>query len=152
MTARPLTGFHVLLWLFGFFGLMIVANAFFVYYAVSSHRGEDVPRSYRQGMEYNQVLADRSTQAAINWSAKLDRDADDNVRLTVLNSQGYPVSDLQFEAKIRHPADRNRDQAVTIKVTGDSYAIDFPDVSGRWTLQAHTLEGTPFTFEADLWL
>ncbi|MEL6686417.1 MAG: FixH family protein [Pseudomonadota bacterium] len=152
VSTKRLTGFGVLMWLCGLFGVMFIVNGIFVYHAVSTHRGEDVPRSYRQGMEYNEVLAQRSTQAAINWSATLDRSDDDAVRLTVLNSQGFPVSDLQFEAKIRHPADRNKDQVIAIQSSGDGYAVDLPDVTGRWTLQANTKDGTPFFFEADLWL
>ena len=46
-----LTGWHVLWIMLGFFGLMFTVNGIFLYHAITSFPGEDVKKSYLQGLE-----------------------------------------------------------------------------------------------------
>ena len=62
MTARTwfangIQGRHVLAGLAGFFGLMLLANAVFVYFAVATFSGGDTSKPYQKGLHYNQTIA-----------------------------------------------------------------------------------------------
>ena len=55
-----LKGWHVLLILMAFFGVMFSVNGVFLYHAITSFPGEDVKKSYVQGLNYNDTLAVRA--------------------------------------------------------------------------------------------
>ena len=62
-TGKPLTGRGVLIWLAGFFGVMIVANGIFLYFAITTFSGLDDASSYRAGRNYSGELAAAAAQA-----------------------------------------------------------------------------------------
>ena len=64
-----LTGRGVLIWLIGFFGVIIAMNAYFVTVSSRTFRGEDEQKPYLQGVEYNQTLARHAEQSALRWTA-----------------------------------------------------------------------------------
>jgi len=43
-------------------------NALFITKAVSSFTGEDVKKSYLQGLDYNTTIQTRSAQATLGWN------------------------------------------------------------------------------------
>ncbi len=65
-----ITGWHVLAGMILFFSTIIAVNAVFISLAVQSFPGEDQRRSYVQGLEYNDVIAQRRAQAALGWTAR----------------------------------------------------------------------------------
>ena len=66
---NPVRGWHVLVLIVLFFSVTIGVNATFITLAMRTHPGEDVPRSYYQGLNYNETLARRHEQAELGWSA-----------------------------------------------------------------------------------
>ena len=69
---NPLKGWHVLVMILIFFGITIGVNATFITMALRTHPGEDVPRSYMQGLEYNETLENRRIQSELGWTARFN--------------------------------------------------------------------------------
>lgn len=118
---RELTGRHVLFILLAFFGVMIAVNAYFTVVAVSSFRGEDVPRSYRQGLEYNQTLEARAAQAKLGWTVttnRVEKDGGHWLLVQVQNKDGNPVFAADLTATLRHRTDTALDQSLHLTPDG----------------------------------
>ncbi len=54
LTPRPFTGRHLLYWLLGFFGVMMVANAIFIWLALNTFTGVISKTAYQESITYNQ--------------------------------------------------------------------------------------------------
>src|SRR5215471_336287 len=108
---KPLTGRGVLVWLAGFFAIIIATNAVFITEAVKTFRGEDEQKPYLQGVEYNQTLAHRAEQKRLGWHATIDaqRSPDGKVEILVMLSHpdGSPETGARLDGELRHPADEN---------------------------------------------
>lgn len=142
---NPLRGWHVLIMILMFFGVTIGVNATFVTLALSSHPGEDVPRSYVQGLNYNDTLDRRSAQEALGWSARVNL-ADGGLVLAIDDADGDPVAGLELSGQMIHPADTGSDCDL-------AFAEARPGIyrsqlvcgsSGDWRLRVHTVDGPPF--------
>lgn len=160
-SERSLTGKHVLLMLVGFFLVIIVVNIVFIFYAIDSFRGEDVKKSYRQGLNYNATLQMREAQAASGWTA--DVNVQDITRTTaeatagqqqvivkVSDAEGQIVKGLVMEGRLRHPVDTAKDIPLTF-MPGNLNRANMPKLNGRWTLEAEAAhDGEVFRLRRDL--
>jgi len=152
-TGKELTGRHVLYILLAFFGVMLAVNIYFTVMAVSSFRGEDVPRSYRQGLEYNQTIAARQTQSQLGWTAGVNH-IDGRIIVEIRDIDGDVIRGLELDAKLRHPTDTSQDRPIifTRDLSG-RFTAELPVTQGKWLLKAVTQSGdNPFKFEYELWL
>jgi nitrogen fixation protein FixH len=154
---KQLTGRHVLFMLLAFFGVMIVVNAYFTFVAVKSFRGEDVPRSYRQGLEYNQTLAARAEQERSGWTAGVNTIKADATPLKIIlefkDKDNRPLPGLAIYAKLRHPVDTGLDQMLSFTDIGNGRYIANPNpLTGHWTLEDDAQQGD-FVFKVrhELW-
>jgi nitrogen fixation protein FixH len=152
-----LRGYHVLLLLLTFFGAVIAVDVGFAVIAVRSFPGEDVRRSYLQGLNYNDTLADRRAQAALGWraTAVLSGAPGEALLLVGLSDKdGAPLSSPTVTGDLRRPADARFDRALTFTRQGDGrYAARVGALeSGRWHLRARAADaaGGALDFEADL--
>lgn len=157
--SGTLTGRGVLLWLAGFFGIIIAVNVWFIVAAVRTFSGEDEQKPYLQGVEYNQTLARRAAQRALNWQATVTsaRVNGKTVRVTISLRQadGTPVSRLSLQGELRHPSDEGRDRPVALKeVVPGQYVATVTGVStGAWDIVADTgPRQPPFEMTRRLWL
>lgn len=149
---KEIKGRHVLIALIVFFGVIIAVDTVFVTTALRTFRGEDEPRSYVQGLNYNDVLERRAAQAELGWTATSAVTVQ-GVEVRVRDDAGNPVSGLVMDARLRHPADSTLDLPLTLAETGSGlYAQAFDVPRGRWTLVVSTPEGPPFELEQDIWL
>lgn len=153
-----LTGRGVLLWLGGFFAVVMAINAVFITLSVKTFRGEDEQLPYLQGIAYNHTLALRAAQKALDWHAEISasRLTPAMVRIAVVlrRPDGRPLDGLKLEGELRHPADENRDIALAFKsVGGGLYQADAP-AGGRGVRDVivHADDGTPFEAQRRLWL
>ncbi|WP_417486992.1 FixH family protein [Maricaulis sp.] len=142
---NPLRGWHVLILILLFFGVTIGVNATFVTLALSSHPGEDVPRSYVQGLNYNETLDRRDAQAALGWSARVNLVEGDLV-LAIDDADGVPVTGLDLAARLIHPADTGADCDLDFaEARPGVYRSTLPcGDAGDWRLRVHTVDGPPF--------
>ncbi len=159
--ARPekeLTGRHVLFILLGFFGVMIAVNAYFTIVAVKTFRGEDVPQSYRQGLEYNQTIAARLDQKNTGWTARMNiatqGGGSRRLILQIEDKTAQGIGGALISAVLRHPVDSAKDKVVAFKDTGAGrYSADLGNISGQWTLNATVnRDGVSFKVTQDLWV
>ena len=153
---RELTGRHVLLMLVAFFGITIAVNAIFITKAVESFTGEDVKRSYRQGLEYNQTIESREKQAELGWQVKtnLVEESGDTPRfiIRVTDRNDIPVRGLSIDGILKRPTDLAKDETIMFTERGDGkYDADLTLDKGQWILKATATQGEQaFRFEDSL--
>lgn len=150
---KRVTGWHVLAVILVFFGVIITVNVIFIIQATRTFRGEDEPRSYVQGLDYNSTIAARAEQAALGWTATAVVE-DGQVVIRVLDAEGHPIDGLDLNGTLRHPADTSRDQELVFEARAEGrYAAVLPEgLRGRWTLRAWREGEPPFTLQTELWL
>ena len=150
---KEIKGYHVLIAFCAFFGIIIAVNTVFITAAFKSFSGEDVERSYLQGLDYNQTLERRRAQDAMGWQAQVEVEAGE-VLIAIQTQAGEPVTGLRLLGRLRHPADTDNDQALEFEaIEPGLYRAAFdPSLSGQWRLVAQTGEETPFDMEHALWL
>ncbi len=158
---RHLTGKHVIYWVIGFFAVIFIANGFFVYYAVSTFRGEDSMHPYQQGIDYNQTLAERRAQAASGWTAEIDLE-EGRLELKIRNGDGTYIPGLKVTGVLKHPTETDLDIPLTFAQTeANTYIVSIPpeayghEAPGKeWDLHtvARKPDGSKFKTRNELWL
>lgn len=108
-----ITGKHVLAALVVFFGIVIATNVVFVRLAVTTFPGEEVKKSYYQGLNYNDVLSDKAQQAEDGWRMQLvappHSGAEAVLEVRLLDHQGRPIFGADLTGDIVRPmTDRGR--------------------------------------------
>jgi nitrogen fixation protein FixH len=159
MSAKSfeLKGAHVLLAMLAFFGAVIAVNVAFAVVAVGSFPGEDVRRSYMQGLNYNATLSDRRAQEARGWRASAGlRQAANGAELEVIvrDADGAPLDGLMLDGVLRWPSAERFDHALQFAPRGEGrYAAPVGALhAGRWVLRARAAgaETQSLDFEAEL--
>ncbi len=157
--TKGLTGRHVLFTLLGFFGVMIAVNAYFVVVAVKSFPGEDVPRSYRQGLEYNTTIAAREAQAQLGWTARVNVISSKSLIVEITDKNGKGVDGLSTTGTLRHLVDMGNDMSLNFENTGGGRYVANLDpipehtLSGRWVLNAQAVKGDDsFKLRREIWV
>lgn len=152
-----LKGWHVLMAMLTFFAAIIAVNVGFAVVAVNSFPGEDVRRSYLQGVNYNDALAERRRQAALGWEATAALEGDGGqARLVVVmrNRDGEPINGLTLSGDLRWPADERLDRALSFAADGEGRYVASLDglQPGYWRLRARADRGdaAALDFEAEL--
>lgn len=154
-----LSGRGVLLWVVGFFGVIIAMNAWFVTASIRTFSGEDEQKPYLQGVEYNQTLSRRAAQQMLGWRATIASARQDlhTVRVTVIldHKDGSPVTGLLLKGELRHPSDEGRDRPAKFReVSAGRYDAEIRGIApGAWDLMAQTgASQPPFETVRRLWL
>jgi nitrogen fixation protein FixH len=136
-----LRGVHVLWSLIGFFAFVIAINVAFTVLAVRTFPGEDVRRSYLQGLHYNETLAARRAQAALGWRASAalaPSAAGAIVEVRIRERDGAPLSHLTVRGVLRRPTHESAD--VSLEFTprgGGAYVAHIGRLdAGQWRLRA----------------
>lgn len=136
-----LTGWHVLVIMLGFFGVMFAVNGVFLYHAITSFPGEDVKKSYLQGLDYNQTLDAKAAQDQLGWSAAAGVVGPDLV-FDLTDAKGNPLSGYQVMSELRRAASTAHDQTLPMQpLEAGSYAVNVSDLpAGRWDVQFQVME------------
>lgn len=156
--GAELRGWHVLIAMIAFFAAVIAVNVAFAIVAVRSFPGEDVRRSYLQGLHYNDTLAERRAQAELGWraSAALDSASSRGADLIVAlrDRAGAPLTALNVTGTLRWPADDKRDRPLSfIADANGQYRAHLDGLPpGQWRLRARAsnTDGQALDFEADI--
>jgi len=152
-----LRGSHVLAAMLAFMAAIIAVNIAFAIIAVRSFPGEDVRRSYLQGLDYNHTIAERRAQADLGWqaSAALMQDgAGAILEVTMRTRDGAPLESVRISGDLRWPTDGRRDRTLAFESAGDgrfrARLSALP--AGRWRLRARAEDafGGALDFESDL--
>ncbi|WP_439635822.1 FixH family protein [Oceanicaulis sp.] len=146
-------GWHVLAAMIMFFSVIIGVNTVFITLAMRSFPGEDQRRSYVQGLEYNDIIAQRRAQAALGWTAAVNL-AEDRVLIRVTDAEDAPVMGLALDGVLRHPASTDLDHVLVFSEARPGvYSAPVEDLPlGSWTLHAEAVDAdAPFVLERELW-
>lgn len=151
-----LRGVHVLALMLAFFGLVIAVNVVFAVVAVRSFPGEDVRRSYLQGLHYNDTLAERRAQAALGWQAAtalVAADAGAALEIRLAARDGAPVN-ADIAGELQRPTDARLDRALVFtQIAPGVYRAEIGALeAGVWRLRAHAgdADGGALDFESEL--
>lgn len=142
MFPEKLEGRHVLYALLGFFGVMLVANGFFLYYAIGTFNGFETKDAYKRGLNYNERIAAEQAQSARGWQPTLRYDAGkDRILLKVVDRNGHPVVGLRVAGEVRRPVTDKSDKALEMhEIAPAVYAADAQLAPGQWTVMAQLYE------------
>ena len=140
--GKELKGWHVLLWMLGFFGIVFAVNSVFLYQALTSFPGEDVKKSYVQGLNYNQTLEARAVQATLGWRAEIGLDGD-TIILNLEDKRGDKLPGLAIIGELRRRTTQQADQILTFKaggIRGDYLAATDGLAAGQWDVRINVLD------------
>ena len=149
-------GWHVLAAILAFFATIIAVNVTFAIYAVRSFPGEDVRRSYLQGLRYNDTLAERRAQAAQGWHAlaALREDAAGAMlEVRLASRDAVAIDDATLNGALEWPTSSQFDRTLNFESLGDGrYIARLGDLTpGRWRLRARAEAASgALDFEAEL--
>lgn len=140
--AKGIEGRHVLMGLIGFFGVMLLVNGIFVYFAVATFSGGDTSDPYRKGLHYNDTLQAADRQAERGWQTEVDYDdTSRRLRLSFLDKTAEPVTGLRIGAKLSRPATDREDRIVKLtEVAQGIYAADVALAPGLWVISIASRE------------
>jgi len=144
---NPVTGRHVLIYLLGFFGVILIANVIYIWLALSTFNGERTENAYDKGLQYNQTLALADAQAKRPWHAALTAaPAAGSQRLQItMDLDGTAPAGLRASATLIRPTVSGYDMAVDLTKTGTKHfeaevALPLP---GVWDVEVDLLrDGT----------
>jgi nitrogen fixation protein FixH len=163
MTSRrptTITGRHVLIALLAMFGVVILVNGVFAYFALSSHPGVVTEDSYAKGLRYNAALAAAAAQRDLGWRSEINFAPEGRrggmLEVRIVDAAGVRVRDLDVAASIRRPVVSGHDQAVMLARAADGAyraKIVLP-LSGNWDVEinAERAGRHVFRLEHRLWL
>lgn len=152
---KKLTGWQVLLIFLGFFGVIFAVNGVFLYNAITSFPGEDVEKSYLQGLNYNQTLDARAAQAELGWQAQAGIESGKMVFM-LQDATGQDLSGYPVIVEARRLTSDAEDQVLTLKSIGAGEYQASVDAltSGQWRMDITVLdfdaETTVFQARKDL--
>ena len=148
MTARAsspkvLEGRHVLWGLIGFFGVMFIVNAIFVYFALATFSGGDTSDPYRKGLHYNDTLKAQERQTERGWQTEVAYDDKTRqLRLSFLDKTAAPITGLRIGARLSRPATDREDRRIDLaEMSQGVYAATVDLAPGLWVISVASRKG-----------
>lgn len=138
---HPLTGRVVLICLLVAFSVVITVNGVLIAASIASFTGETQPKSYANGLDFNQTLNKVAAQHRRGW--KVDSQFE-NVRpgvahltATYLDANSAPLPALTVTAAFARPTQEDHDFEITLKNAGEGHYsadVEFP-LAGKWNIR-----------------
>jgi nitrogen fixation protein FixH len=152
--ARLVTGRLVLLFLLGFFGVVVGVNGVMIALAIGTMPGLESERPYQLGIAYNAEIQMARAQAARQWTVESHIGCDATRRASIKveprDADGAPVSGLTVTVRLMRPADQRADRALSLKErdTG-TYLGEIADVApGAWDMEIEAQRGPERLFRS----
>lgn len=140
-------GKHVLAAMLGFFGIILVVNGIFTYFALSTFTGLSKDDAYRRGRAYNQTIEAAARQQALGWNVQAEHrfTADGAFELIVRprDKNGAPLTGLRIEAYMARPTQADLDRSISVTETEAGLyrgTVDLPS-KGQWDLELRASRG-----------
>jgi len=145
-------GWHVLVALVLFFGMIAAVNVVFVTLAYRTFSGQVAKNPYEAGLLYDRTLAERAAQAELGWSATIAAVGDRAVELVVTDRAGKGVDGLTLDAKLKRPATEVGALDLRFTSKGDGRYVADAELSGAWDVivEATGAKGERFAAERRL--
>lgn len=138
-SGLTINGRHVLFGLLAFFAIVLVADTYLIYKAVSTFGGLETEDAYRKGLSYNSRIVAADAQAKRGWRDQLNYlTQTKRLRIVLLDREGVGVSGLSITASLGRPATNRFDRNLTfIQTRPGIYEAAVPTLeSGWWTVEA----------------
>ena len=136
MTAKRLTGYHVLALFVGGFGIIIAVNVTMAVNAVRSFPGLETANSYVASQSFD---ARRAAQEALGWEASADY-VDGAVSLVMTDVSARALDLGRFFVTLGRPTTRADDRVLEFDAGGRAEVALAP---GLWHLDIVSREGEP---------
>jgi nitrogen fixation protein FixH len=138
-TPFRLSGRMVLACFVGFFAVVAGANAVMMTVAIRTMSGVEVKSAYKTSQRFNGEIARMQAQTERGWQAQAQivRDGDDaRVELDMRDNARNPLTGLEIEARLLHPAARHEDRGAMMSEKAPGlYVAPLKSVhAGAWTL------------------
>ncbi|MGH1350885.1 MAG: FixH family protein [Methyloligellaceae bacterium] len=132
---REFTGWHMLIIMLLFFGVIITVNITMAIFAASSWTGLVVKNSYVASQNFNEHLNNAEKQARLGWSSNLTT-KNGKINLTLHDSLGKPLTGLQVTALIQRPAHEREDITLNLKQNSSGqYYHEKILTDGAWNIK-----------------
>lgn len=149
---KTLNGRHVLAIMLGFFGVIIVVNTIFVTYAVRSFPGEYQKKSYMQGLQFNEVLAERAAQEALGWRVEIVHvDPAGAIEIAARDKSGTVLRGLSVAGSLKRPTNDENDRDMIFQAMADGvYRAEAGALlPGAWDLSLNIADGADARLDAN---
>lgn len=141
-------GWHVLLALGLFFGIVFAVDGLFMFKAIATFPGQTVDNPYEAGIEYNRTLAQKEAEAELGWKAEVSHGAD-SIGMAVTDRHGLPMRGLTVTGKLERPATEQGRRTIQLKeVRPGVYRYAASGLSGAWDFSATVRDRAGHVFEA----
>lgn len=156
-----ITGRHVLIAMILFFTIIIVVNTIMVKLAVTSFPGEQQKKSYVQGLNFNDTLAQRKAQEQRGWRVEMVTTPSPlektPLKIQLVTKDGSPINRMAVAGSIYRPTTDEGAQHFVFKPIGEGQyeALPEPLTAGNWDLSIVVADdaGQPLlTAERRLWI
>lgn len=138
-----LTGWHVLLGIIGFFGVVFAVNGWFLYSALSTHTGVVAVEPYRKGLAYNERIAAAERQSALGWTEDVSVGRDGRVVLKLSSPSGEPVGTVTVGGTIGRPATAGFDHALAFTQKDGAFVAEAGALAeGTWVVEVVVRDAT----------
>ena len=142
-------GWHVLVAMIAFFGVITAVNAVFISAALRTYPGEVSITPYEDGLAFNRRLAQQEAQAALGWRAAADARAG-GVEVRLVDRDGHLLSGLEVKATLQRPATESGAQHLTLsEQSAGVYVASASGLTGAWDLTLTAVDQGGQTFEAE---
>ena len=133
--SREFTGRHMLAIILAFFGVVIAVNLTMATLASTSWTGLVVENTYVASQQFNKKAEEGRAQAALGWTGKLTIAAGE-VRYSLTDAGGKPVTLHGVKVLFRHPAYEKEDKAITLAIaSGQDFAAQHTPRDGVWIVE-----------------
>jgi nitrogen fixation protein FixH len=153
-------GWHVLLGIVAFFGVVIAVDVGFAIQAYRTFPGEVSATPYEDGLTFNRTLARRAEERSLGWRAKVQASvlgAGSNLRsgrvllrVTINDAAGQPVRGLRLTGKLERPATEAGELSPRFTETRPGiYEATAPDTPGAWDVSLTAVDAQGRAFDAE---
>ncbi|MER8847231.1 FixH family protein [Mesorhizobium australicum] len=133
--SREFTGRHMLAIILAFFGVVIAVNLTMATLANTSWTGLVVENTYVASQQFNRKAEEGRAQAALGWTGKLTI-AGGEVRYSLTDAAGKPVSLHGVKVLFRHPAYEKEDESIKLALaSGQEFAAQHMPRDGVWIVE-----------------
>lgn len=131
-----ITGWHVLIGVVLFFGIVIGVDTIFMVQAYRTFSGEVASNPYEAGLAFNRTLAQRQREAALGWSASVATLDGKSVVVKVADREGKPLDGLSLTGVLERPATETGRQTLNFRSLGEGRYAASARLDGAWDLRA----------------
>ncbi|ENZ81283.1 MULTISPECIES: FixH family protein [Caulobacter] len=130
-----ITGWHVLIAVVLFFGVVIGVDTVFMVKAYSTFSGEVASNPYEAGLAFNKTLDQRRRETALGWKTGVSTAGGQSVVVTVEDRAGKPLDHLSVTGVLERPATETGRQVLNFRPIGQGRYEAPARLDGAWDLR-----------------